>query len=175
MYLLGAISLTYLWTANKYHSGTIELKKIGNVLSNVLIAELMYFLMWMYMNMADKYNFWSVVYVMLLQDVYYYTVHTAFHKFQWMFEYHKIHHSEHDAFYAWYMSTFEFLILHIGSLFVPLYYVRITSSELLFLIIGCTYLSVGRNTTWSNHYEHHINPYRRRGTLYVMDYLFGSA
>jgi len=160
--------------ANYKQNSPIDVKHIPVVLKNLVGTEVLYLIASLTLTLPDTWNPFNLLPIIVLQDVWFYSVHQLFHKVPTLYQYHKLHHSMYGAFYAWYSTLLEHIIINIASVAVPFWFFRVNSYYLLGLIVLQIYTSIDGHTNGSPHNKHHLNIRKRLGSIYLLDRLFGS-
>ena len=143
------------------------------VLKNLLISELTFLLVSCLYTFPEESSIINIIYLLICQDVYFYTTHRLFHT-KYLYQYHKIHHAALHPLYAWHASMIEHIIINIGS-FAVSFMMFPNSSLVLTLLVGLqTYTSVDGHSGKTEHTLHHIDNNKRYGSIYIVDRILGT-
>ena len=147
--------------------------EIYNVLRNLIFSDMLYISYRQMRPDIDTINILQFFGFYIMQDLYFYTIHKyLFHKLAYSL--HKKHHSVYSPFHAWYCSLAEQFILNAGSIAFADYIFPFPNWLFTLLILQQTYTSVNGHAPSSPHSEHHSNPSKHFGNIYIFDWLFGS-
>lgn len=180
-YLPFLVTALYAYLAVKKTSlGPDDQPPQGNVLDNIVmnlaITEIVYFLGWLYdpITCSDcSVSFIRLLMFYITQDIYFYFIHRyVFHK--WFPRFHAIHHKFIVAYAAWYGHPLEHLLLNLGSIIVPFWIFSNPPWVLFLIIIQQIYTSVNGRTPNSPHSVHHNYPTKRFGSIYLVDRLLDT-
>ena len=176
MYTPGIIAIPYVFWSWLNHTGSLEFKPAALVIFNLIISELLYLVAFQYYPFASDFYVMQIPAVFLIQDFLFFTLHKFFHVNKTAFNLvHSIHHESYDSFYAFHAHPLEHILLNLGTLFVPLCFVRVNQEALnMFICMEIYTAVVGHSPHGQPHELHHIYLNRRFGSVYLMDYLFGT-
>ena len=120
-------------------------------------------------------NIINIFNIFILQDVYTYFIHLLFHRNKFLYKYvHSTHHVLYDAFYTFHSNPVDHILMNIFSLAVPAYLAPVNKYVLETIICYQIYSAINGHTEDSEtqrHQEHHINPKKKLGSLYLVEYI----
>lgn len=143
---------------------------LAQIYSNLALTEVAYGLS-RFFNIhkeeVDIFNLVNLIAFFIFQDIYFYTVHMYLHNYS----IHYMHHTQFRPSCAWYADYREHLLLNVGSVGVS--YILFPNNIVIFhlIIYLQIYTSVNGHTRGSKHHKHHLNPNKRYGSIYFIDYI----
>jgi sterol desaturase/sphingolipid hydroxylase (fatty acid hydroxylase superfamily) len=143
------------------------------VLKNLLITELAFLFISAYYVFPNEMNYFNILFMMLTQDVYFYTTHRLFHT-KYLYKYHKTHHTGLHPLYAWHAEHIDHIIVNLGSIAVPFMIFPNPGYILTLIALLEIYTSVNGHTGKTVHTEHHTDSNKRYGSLYILDRILGT-
>lgn len=168
------ISLSYLYFGIRHTKETPDKNLIAWVLVNILIAELFFWLGYLYLPFTESFSLLNLIALFITQDIWFFITHTMFHAVPSLYKYHKIHHSGYLPIYAWLAHPVDHIVIHLGSIGVPFIVFPNPFWVLLSVCIIQCWSSVTGHAENSPHHIHHKDVTRRLGSIYLLDRWFGS-
>lgn len=168
------IFLAYSFYALKYTKVDPEGELLFRVLINVLIAELLFWSGTSVMTFPDEFSGWNLVYFLLAQDVWMYTIHRMFHKIPYLYQFHRLHHSEYAPVYAWLAHPIDHIFINLASVGIPFMLFSNPYWTMVLLCMAQCRSSVTGHDNGTPHHMHHRDHTKQLGSIYLLDRILGS-